>query len=108
MNDILLHGAVRRPWLGITGFTITKDVAAQYRLPVESGVLVAGVESDSPSNKAGMKKDDIILGMDGKRIGSIEELQEILLEKQPGEKAELTILRDSRQARLEVILERMP
>jgi len=108
MNDILLHGAVRRPWLGITGFTITKDVAAQYRLPVESGVLIANVESDSPSSKAGMKKDDIILGMNGKRIDSIEELQDILREKQPGEKAELTILRDLRQARLEVLLERTP
>jgi serine protease Do len=108
MNDILLHGSVRKPWLGITGFTITRDVAAQYRLPVESGVLVAGVESDSPSSKAKMKKDDIILEMDGKRIESIENLQSMLREKQPGEKADLTILRDSRQARLQVILERTP
>jgi S1-C subfamily serine protease len=107
MNDILRHGSVRRPWLGITGFTITRDVAAQYRLPIESGVVVAGVESDSPSEKAGIKKDDIIIGMNGKRIETIEELQDMLREKQPGEKAELTILRDSRQTRLEVILERM-
>jgi serine protease Do len=108
MNDIVLHGSVRKPWLGITGFTITRDVAAQYRLPVESGVLVAGVESDSPSSKAGMKKDDIILGMDDKRIESIEDLQNMLKEKQLGEEAELVILRDSRQTRLQVILERMP
>jgi serine protease Do len=107
-NDILLHGAVRKPWLGITGFTITKDVAAQYRLPVESGVFVAGVESDSPSNKVGMKKGDIIQGMNGKRIDSIEELQDMLRQKQPGDKAALTILRDLRQVRLEVTLEKMP
>jgi S1-C subfamily serine protease len=107
-NDILVHGAVRKPWLGITGFTITKDVAAQYRLPVESGVFVAGVESDSPSNKVGMKKGDIIQGMNGKRIDSIEELQDMLRQKQPGDKAALTILRDLRQVRLEVTLEKMP
>jgi S1-C subfamily serine protease len=106
-NDILL-GIVRKPWLGITGFTITKDVAAQYRLPVESGVLVAGVESDSPSSKAGMKKDDIILGMDGQKISSIEDLRNMLKEKQPGEEVELTVLRDSKQSQLRVILERMP
>ena len=107
-NDILLHGVVRKPWLGITGFTITKDVAAQYRLPVESGVMVAGIESHSPSDKAGMRKGDIILGMNGNGISSIEELQNMLQQKQPGEKAELTILRDLKQVRLGVILERMP
>jgi serine protease Do len=106
-DDILLHGVVRKPWLGITGFTITRDVAAQYRLPVESGVLVVGVESDSPSSKAGMKKSDIILGMDGQKVGSIEDLQNVLKEKQPGEETELTVLRDSRQSQLRVILERM-
>ena len=106
-DDILLHGVVRKPWLGITGFTITRDVAAQYRLPVENGVLVVGVESDSPSSKAGMKKSDIILGMDGQKVGSIEDLQNMLKEKQPGEETELTVLRDSRQSQLRVILERM-
>ena len=106
-DDILLHGVVRKPWLGITGFTITRDVAAQYRLPVESGVLVVGVESDSPSSKAGMKKSDIILGMDGQKVGSIEDLKNMLKEKQPGEETELTVLRDSRQSQLRVILERM-
>jgi S1-C subfamily serine protease len=107
-NDILIHGTVRKPWLGITGFTITKDVAAQYRLPVESGVLIAGVESNSPSDKVGVKKGDIIQGMNGKRIDSIEELQDVLRQKQPGDKVALTILRDLRQIRVEVTLEKMP
>ena len=107
-DDILLHGGVKKPWLGITGFTITREVAAQYRLPVESGVLVVGVESDSPSSKAGMKKSDIILGMDSQKIGSIEDLQNVLKEKQPGEETEITVLRDSRQSQLRVVLERMP
>ena len=81
-DDILVHGAVRKPWLGIMGFTITREVAAQYRLPVESGVLVVGVEGGSPSSKVGLRKDDIILGMDGREIGRIEELQNMLRDKQ--------------------------
>ena len=107
-DEILVHGSVRKPWLGISGFTITREVAAQYRLPVESGVLVVGVESESPSSKAGMRKDDIILGMDGKGTGSIEELQDVLREKQPGEETVLIVLRDSRQFQLRVMLERTP
>ncbi len=107
-DDILVHGSVRKPWLGISGFTITREVAAQYRLPVESGVLVVGVESESPSSKAGMRKDDIILGMDGKGTGSIEELQDVLREKQPGEETVLIVMRDSRRFQLRIVLERMP
>jgi len=107
-NDILFHGGVKKPWLGILGLTITSDVAEQYRLPVESGVLVAGVESRSPSEEAGMRKGDIILGMDSRRIHNVEDLQELLRQGQPGDKVDLIILRDSRQMRLEVTLERMP
>lgn len=107
-DDILVHGAVRKPWLGIMGFTITREVAAQYRLPVESGVLVVGVEGGSPSSKVGLRKDDIILGMDGREIGRIEELQNMLRDKQVGEEAVLTVLRESRQFQLHVVLERTP
>jgi len=107
-DDILVHGAVRKPWLGIMGFTITREVAAQYRLPVESGVLVVGVEGGSPSSKVGLRKDDIILGMDGREIGRIEELQNMLRDKQVGEEAVFTVLRESRQFQLHVVLERTP
>jgi len=107
-DDILVHGAVRKPWLGISGFTITRDIAAQYRLPVESGVLVVGVEGDSPSSKVGMAKDDIIVGMDGQHVGSIEDLQSVLRQKQPGEEVTLVVLRNSRQFQLRVMLERTP
>jgi S1-C subfamily serine protease len=55
-----------------------------------------------------VKKGDIIQGMNGKRIDSIEELQDVLRQKQPGDKVALTILRDLRQIRVEVTLEKMP
>jgi len=107
-DDILVHGVVRKPWLGISGFTITRDIAVHYRLPVESGVLVVGVEGESPSSKVGMAKDDIIVGMDGQHVGSIEDLQSVLMQKQPGEEVTLVVLRDSRQFQLRVVLERTP
>lgn len=107
-NEIILHGAVRRPWLGITGLNLTEKVADYYELPVTKGVLVVNIASDSPADKAGMRRGDIILEFDNKSVDRIEELQSILQERKPGAKAELTILRDLRKGRLEVILERMP
>ena len=107
-KDIIVHGAVVRPWLGITGLNITRQVSAQYELPVERGVLVVNVVSNSPADKARLKRGDIILEFDNKGITRIEELQNILSERKPGERAELTIQRGLRKGRSEVILERTP
>jgi serine protease Do len=107
-TDIILHGAVMRPWLGITGLNITGKVADYYELPVSKGVLVANISSNSPADKAGMRRGDIIVEFDSKDVNRVEELQNILLERRPGDKAELTILRGLRRGRLEVILERLP
>ncbi|MCW4020511.1 MAG: trypsin-like peptidase domain-containing protein [Candidatus Bathyarchaeota archaeon] len=107
-KEILLHGESRRPWLGITGLTVTKQVANQYGFPVERGVLVAGVESDSPADKAGIEQGDIILEFDDRRVNRVEDLQSILREREPGDRAGLTVLRGSRKGRLEAVLERTP
>jgi serine protease Do len=107
-SEIILYGAVRRPWLGITGLDITEKVADYYELPVNKGVLVVAIAPDSPVDKAGIRRGDIILEFDNKRIDRVEELQSILLERKPGDRAELTILRGSKKGQLEVILERIP
>jgi len=107
-REIILYGAVRRPWLGITGLNITGKVADYYELPVNTGVLVVDIAPDSPVDKAGIRRGDIILEFDNKRVDRVEELQRILLERKPGEKAELTILRGLKKGRLEVTLERVP
>lgn len=107
-TDIILHGAVMRPWLGITGLNITGKVADYYELPVNKGILVVNIASNSPADKAGMRRGDIIVEFDGKEVNRVEELQSVLLERRPGDKAELTLLRGSKRGRLEVILERLP
>ena len=107
-TDIILHGAVMTPWLGITGLNITGKIADYYELPVKKGILVVNIASNSPTDKAGMRRGDIIVEFDSKDVNKVEELQSILLKRRPGDKAELTILRGLRRGRLEVILERLP
>jgi len=69
---------------------------------------VVNITPDSPVDKAGIKRGDIILEFDNKRVDRVEELQSILLERRPGDKAGLTILRGLKKGLLEVILERVP
>lgn len=107
-REIILYGAVRRPWLGITGLNITEKVADYYELPVNKGVLVVNIAPDSPVDKAGIRQGDIVLEFDNKKIDRVEDLQSVLLERKPGDRAELTILRGLKTGRLELILERVP
>ncbi|MFQ6137427.1 MAG: S1C family serine protease, partial [Candidatus Hydrothermarchaeales archaeon] len=54
-GELIEHGKVIRPWLGITGMTVTEDVAKALDLPVERGVLIVSVAKDSPAEKAGLR-----------------------------------------------------
>ena len=107
-SDILTHGAMMRPWLGISGLSITGQVAAQYELPVDRGVFIANIAPSSPAGKAGIRERDIILEFDDKRVDHIEELQGILQQRKPGDRVGLTVQRGSRKGRLEVVLETLP
>lgn len=107
-QEIILYGTIVRPWLGITGLNITKEVAGYYELPVERGVLVVNVARDSPAEKAGIKRGDIISEFDGRSIDRIEDLQGTMLKRKPGDRVEVILLRGLRRGRLEVTLERMP
>lgn len=107
-REIILYGSYARPWLGISGVSVNRQIAEYYDLPVEHGVLVARVTPDSPADKAGIERGDIILEFDGKRIDGIEELQKILAEKKHGCECEAIILRGLRKFRVKILLEQEP
>ncbi|MEM1555877.1 MAG: trypsin-like peptidase domain-containing protein [Candidatus Bathyarchaeia archaeon] len=107
-KEIMLYGFYVKPWLGIAGVSLNRQIALQYDLPVEHGILVVNVVPGSPADKAGIARGDIILEFDGKRVDRIEDLQKILLEKRHGYECEAIIVRGMRKYRVRVILEREP
>ncbi len=73
-NEIIAHGGMIRPWLGLSGLTVTREVSAYYGLPIDRGALVTRVIPDSPADNAGIIAGDIILEFAGKTTNNIEEL----------------------------------
>ena len=73
-DEIITEGAVKRPWLGIVGLTLTREIARYYSLPVNSGVLVTRIAEGSPAEEAGMAEGDIILEIDNQETTGIEVL----------------------------------
>lgn len=73
-DQLISTGTATHPILGISTETIDANIAQQFNLPVESGVLVRAVQANSPAEKAGIKAGDIIVKIDTTDVTSVEEL----------------------------------
>jgi len=107
-DEIILHGRVIRPWLGISGLSITKEVSAYYGLPVERGVLITQVVPDGPADRAGIVTGDIILDFEDTATNSIEDLRKEIHKRNIGETVKILILREGRKGFVEATLEKTP
>jgi len=107
-TEIIMHGRVMRPWLGVSGLSLTPEIASYYNLPVEKGVLITEVMSDSPAEKAEMERGDIIIGFGDKALNNIEELVREIQKRKIGEKARVLLLRDREKWIADVTLEKTP
>ena len=92
-TDIILHGRVRRPWLGINGIDVTPRVAKYYGLSVNRGALVVNVARGGPAWTSGIRPGDVIMAVRGKKVGNMEELLSELWEEQPGKEIDITTIR---------------
>jgi S1-C subfamily serine protease len=96
-TEIITHGKVMRPWLGVSGLTITGEVASYYNLPIDRGALVTEVWADSPAEEAEMQKGDIIIGFGDTAINSVDDLVKEVQKRKIGEKARVLLLRDGQK-----------
>ncbi|NIR86697.1 PDZ domain-containing protein [Candidatus Bathyarchaeota archaeon] len=107
-NEIIAHGSMVRPWLGVSGLTVTREVSAYYGLPADRGALVTRVIPGSPADNAGIVAGDIILEFAGKTTTNIEQLVKEIQKRKAGEKVEILILRNSMKWIVEAVLEKTP
>jgi S1-C subfamily serine protease len=110
-------------YLGISGATITPELAQAFNLPVEEGVLVQQVEEGGPAAAAGIQGattaaevegtefglgGDVIIAIDGEPIASTEDLVETISDKHAGETVEVTVDREGQTASVSVTLAERP
>ncbi|MEP6876404.1 MAG: trypsin-like peptidase domain-containing protein [Burkholderiales bacterium] len=78
--QLLQHGRVRRGHLGVGGSTtpLHRRVVLAHGLAQSSGVRVLSVEKGSPADRAGVRTDDVIIGIDGASIDSVDRLHQTL------------------------------
>jgi len=116
-------GEVEHAFIGISGGTITSELAKALNLPVDEGVIVQSVIKDGPADKAGIEAGgteaqingeevrlggDIITEVDGKKLKTMDELVEIIQGHKPGDELQLTLLRDGQEKTADVTLGTQP
>ena len=89
-----MSGRGRRGYLGVRLLEMTPELRAHYGAPKDAGVLVAGVESESPAAKAGVEVGDIVTRADGDRVESASDLTRAVRRMRSGETLKLEVSRD--------------
>jgi serine protease Do/serine protease DegQ len=97
MRQILDFGEVRRGLLGVTIQTIDDESAEALGTDVDRGALITGIEPGSAAEKADLRVDDIIVGVDGRRIDDNRELANAIGLKGSGENVRIDYVRDGRE-----------
>lgn len=94
--DLKDYGAVQRPLLGISIQDVDAALAKDKDLTVLKGVYVAGVGANSSADDAGLDVDDVVIAIDGKTVNNVAQLQEQVALNRPGDKIEVTYIRDGK------------
>lgn len=103
-DDLIRHGAVQRPRLGVQIDEVDPADAEIYRLDRAAGAEVKGVEPGGAADRAGIRLGDVILGVDGRAVESTGALMELLARYQPGQRITLDVVRYGERLRVPVEL----
>jgi serine protease Do len=107
---LIEQGGYRYSYLGVSGTTITANVAAEQNLEDNTlGVYVAEVVEGGPASEAGIQANDLIVAIDDQPISSFEELTSYLFQStEPEQTVSLQVLRDGEPVTLDVTLQERP
>ena len=104
MEDLIYHGRVIRGWLGVQIQDINDAMRSALGLGNKKGVLISDVFKGQPAEKAGIKRGDVVLSIDGKAVESSNELKNIVAYLPPGKKIPVVLMRDGKEITLYVVL----
>lgn len=108
VEDFLIYGSLQRAYLGVSMVEITEGLADYKGLDVLAGVYVADVFEGGAAQKAGIKKDDIILSINGLTVDTRAQLMGALGQYRPGDKVDVKIRRGDKEKVIKVTLTDYP
>lgn len=93
-----------RPYMGVSLQDLNEDLAGYFGVKPGEGVLISDVEEGSPAKEAGLKSGDILTRIEAEKVGSSDDVRDILRDYAPGDEIEVTIIRSEKKSKAKVKL----
>ncbi len=103
-QQLVKHGSVTRGRLGVLIQDLTKELAESFGIDQRKGILVAQVMKDSAAEKAGLKKGDVILKLNGGKVDKVATFRNQIAMTPPGTKVEFLVLRDGKKKKIKATI----
>jgi len=101
-EQLIKTGKVQRGYIGVLPQDIEPEMAEFFKLENGKGAIITSVTEDSPADKAGLKKDDVVIQIGNKKIDDSQDLRNIIGFTAPGTKIEFTIIRSGKEKKITV------
>ncbi len=108
VDDLIRYGEVHQGWLGFIVQPLTPELADIFGIPDYKGVLVSRIFKDSPSEKAGLKRGDIVHAMDGQKINSPKDFHNQISFYSAGNKIAIGFIRNGKKKTIQLITTPIP
>ncbi|MBI2063626.1 MAG: trypsin-like peptidase domain-containing protein [Candidatus Yanofskybacteria bacterium] len=113
LEDIIKHGRIIKPFIGLRYVMLNKALKEKYELPVDYGALVikdhipgsVAVVRHSPADKAGVRENDIVLEINGEKLTEKRELADLIQTANVGDEIEMTVMRKDKTTKVRAVLE---
>lgn len=92
--SLMSTGRVRRAWLGIAGAHIPVAPAVAAKLGTANGLQIASVVPESPAAKAGLRRGDVVVSVDGHNVVTATAIQKLMVEDAIARRIEMTVFRN--------------
>lgn len=108
MEKLINRGRVVRGWLGVSIQPVTPELAGQFGLKEDKGALVGDVTEDSPADKAGIKRGDVIVEYNGKAVDDPTGLRNMVADTTPDKDVKVKVLREGNLVSVTVTIAELP
>lgn len=108
LNDLIDHGKVARSWVGVSVADLNKEIVDALELTVDQGIVIMDVVPNSPAEKAGLQRYDVILEVNRQKIKDTEQFVELIRKHKIGQNVALLLARDGRTVLVTVRIGEQP
>ena len=108
VEQLKSNGSVSRGWLGVHIQNVTDDIAQSLGMQETTGALVSKIQEDGPAAKSELEVGDVVVSVNGEKIGNSRDLARKVADLAPDTDAQLVVVRDGKDVPLTIKLGQFP